>query len=60
MKKKFIIGIVSFMILGIILVFGINFYVKLSTKNQMITLDKAKNLNDVDCIFRLGAVVWGD
>ena len=60
MKKKFIIGIVSFMILGIILVFGINFYVKLSTKNQMITLDKAKNLNDVDCILILGAGVWGD
>lgn len=60
MKKKIIIGIVSLLILGIIFVFGINFYVKLSTKKQIISEDKANSLQDVDCILILGAGVWGD
>lgn len=60
MKKKIIIGIVSLLVLGIVLVFGINFYVKLSTKKQIITVAKIEQLNDVDCILILGAGVWGD
>lgn len=60
MKKKIIIGIVSLLVLGIVLVFGINFYVKLSTKKQIITVAKIGQLNDVDCILILGAGVWGD
>lgn len=60
MKKKIIIGIVSLLVLGIVLVFGINFYVKLSTKKQIITVAKIGQLKNVDCILILGAGVWGD
>lgn len=60
MKKKILIGSLFLLILGVVLVFGINFYVKLSTKKQILTEDKAKELNNVDCILILGAGVWGD
>ena len=60
MKNKIIMATASLLVLGIVLVFGINFYVKLSTKKQMITVAKAEQLSDVDCILILGAGIWGD
>ncbi len=60
MKKKICIIIISLFLLGTILVFGINGYVKLSTKKQIITESDALELKDVDCILILGAGVWGD
>ena len=40
--------------------FGINFYVKNSTKNQILNEDEYLKLQDVDCIIVLGAAIWGD
>ena len=54
--KCFLIGIV----IVIIFIFGINFYVKQSTKNRIIKNQEYKDLSDVDCIIILGAGVWGD
>ena len=57
MKK--IINIIFFLIiLGIILILGINYYVIQSTKNKII--ENTNNLNDFDAILVLGAGVWGD
>ena len=56
--KKIIIGLSVIFALFIGTVFGVNFYVKASTRNQIITVEKAKELNDVDCILVLGAAVW--
>lgn len=38
----------------------INDYVVLSTKNNTITIQEAKKLDNIDCIIVLGAGVWGD
>ena len=42
------------------MVFGINLFVKQSTKKQILTGEKASNLENVDCILILGAGVWKD
>jgi len=47
-------------VLGVIFVFGINAYVKGSTKNQIISEEYAKKIEDIDCILILGAGIWGD
>ena len=52
-------GIVVIIIIAII-VLGINLYVRLSTKKQIIKEDEYKELSDVDCIIILGAGIWGD
>lgn len=59
MKKVVIIVAVIIVIIGLI-VLGINFYVKLSTKNQIIENGDYSNLKDIDCIIILGAGIWGD
>ena len=40
-----------------VLAFGVNIYVRLKTKNSIISVDEAKKLEDVDCILVLGASV---
>lgn len=45
---------------GILFIFGINFYVVFSSKNRIITLEEAKNIQNIDCILVLGAGIWGD
>lgn len=52
-------GIVVIIIIAII-VLGINLYVRLSAKKQIIKEDEYKELSDVDCIIILGAGIWGD
>lgn len=43
-----------------LIVFVINIYVQLSTKNQIVANDDYSNLTDIDCIIVLGAGIWGD
>lgn len=59
MKKVMIVLAIIFTII-LLGVFGINFYVKASTKKQIIKDSDYTNLNDVDCIIILGAGIWGD
>ncbi len=59
MTKLLIIFGILFVV-GIIYVFGVNAYVKLSTKSQIIEDGDYSKLKDIDCILVLGAGVWGD
>lgn len=54
---KYVIIVVILILLSIL---AINFYVKLSTKKQIIENKDYSNLKDVDCIIVLGAGIWGD
>lgn len=58
--KKWIKIILFTIIVGVIFVFGINFYVVLSSKNRIITVEEAKNIQNIDCILVLGAGIWDD
>ena len=58
--KKIIIIILSLILLSIVGILTVNFYVVLSTKSRIISIDEAKDLTDVDCILVLGAGVYGD
>lgn len=58
--KKIIITLGLIFIIGILLVLGINFYVVLSTRNQIKDLESIKEIDDIDCIIVLGAGIWGD
>ncbi|MEF2641707.1 MAG: ElyC/SanA/YdcF family protein [Clostridia bacterium] len=59
MKKVLIYGIIIVAILMII-VLGINLYVKASTNKQILGENDYTKLSDIDCIIILGAGVWGD
>lgn len=59
MKKVIIFLVIMMVVIGLI-VLGINFYVKTSTKNQIIENGDYSNLKDIDCIIILGAGIWGD
>lgn len=58
--KKVIKYIVIVIAIILIIVLGINFYVKISTKNQIINENDYTKLSDIDCIIVLGAGIWGD
>lgn len=47
-------------LLGAATVFGINIYIKSSTKKKILTLEEASALEGIDCILILGAGVWGE
>lgn len=57
---KIIKYIIIFLAIVIVLVLIINFYVKLSTKKQIIEEKEAQKLENIDCIIVLGAGIWGD
>lgn len=59
MKKVLIYGIIIIAILMII-VLGINLYVRASTNKQILGENDYTKLSDIDCIIILGAGVWGD
>lgn len=59
MKKVIIFLVIIMVVIGLI-VLGINFYVKASTKDQIIENGDYSNLKDIDCIIILGAGIWGD
>ena len=56
--------VISIILIGLITVelifFGINLYVKQSTKNQIITNEDYYDFKDIDCILVLGAGIWGN
>ena len=59
MKKVIIIVAIIILVIGLI-VLGINFYVKSSTKKQIIADGDYSKLKDIDCIIILGAGIWGE
>lgn len=59
MKKVIIVVIIIMIVIGLIAL-GINFYVKASTKKQIIEDEEYSRLKDIDCIIVLGAGIWGD
>lgn len=62
-KKKVLriaIILIILLVLGLATVFGINTFIKTSSKKRFLSLEEATNLDDVDCILVLGAGVWGD
>lgn len=54
-----IIIIMILVFIGLLSVFGINYYVKYSVKDRIILSTEIKE-NDFDCILILGAGVWGE
>ena len=59
MKKKVLKYIIVVVIVAItVIIFGINLYVRLSTKKKIIKENEYSNLLDVDCIIILGAGIW--
>ena len=56
--KRFIISMFMLGIIGLVSIMAINFYVKKSTNQNIISKEEASNLEDVDCILILGAMVW--
>ena len=44
----------------LLLLLGVNVYVKAAVKDRIITVEEATKLSDVDCIIVLGAGVYGD
>ena len=60
MKKKVLKYIIIVIVAIAVIVLGINLYVRLSTKNQIIKENEYSNLSNVDCIIILGAGIWED
>lgn len=58
--KKLVIGILALGILGVFLLLSINQYIKQSVKKDILTMNQAEDLKDVDCILVLGAGVRED
>lgn len=58
--RKIIKYIIILAMVIILILFGINAYVKLTTRKQIIKLGDCSNIGDIDCIIVLGAGVWGD
>ena len=58
--KKIIMYFVIIAVILLIVFLSINFYVKASTKKQIINDSNYTNLKDIDCIIILGAGIWGD
>ena len=54
-------GIIVIVVIAVIavIVLGINLYVRLSTKKQIIKENEYSKLSDIDCIIILGAGIWG-
>lgn len=58
--KIIVIFGLALIVLIIAILLAINFFVKLSTKNQIIQDNDYSELGDIDCILVLGAGIWGD
>lgn len=58
--KKLLKYVIIVIIVIAIMVLGINLYVRISTKNQIIKENEYSKLSDIDCIIILGAGIWGD
>lgn len=62
MKKITKIAIIFLIIVIVVItiMLAINFYIKHTTKKQIIENDNYSNIKDADCIIVLGAGIWGD
>lgn len=62
MKKITKLAIIFLIIVIVIIttMLAINFYIKQTTKKQIIENENYSNIKDVDCIIVLGAGIWGD
>ena len=58
--KKVVLPIIILLIIILVFIIGINLYVKLSTKKQIIKDKDYSKLNDIDCILVLGCGIWGN
>ena len=58
--KRVVIVVLIIIAIIVVAVLGINFYVVLSTKNKIISEERAKQIEGVECILILGAGIWGD
>lgn len=55
--KRVLICILAVILAALCLVFGLNIYVKLKVKGDILTVEESAKLKDVDCIMVLGAAV---
>lgn len=55
--KRVIVTFVCLVIIAVLLLTGVNIYVKKSVKDRILSVEEACNLEDVDCIIILGASV---
>ncbi len=58
--KKILITLLILIIAMTCYVFGINHYVKSTTKNQIIKDNDYSDIQEIDCVIILGAGIWGD
>lgn len=58
--KILAITVIIFIIIIGIIVLGINEYIKVSTKDQIIKNGDYSKVENIDCILILGAGIWGD
>ena len=58
--KKIVRYLIIILIICMIIVLGINFYIKIFTEKQIIKNNDYSEIKDIDCIIVLGAGVWGD
>lgn len=56
-KKKVLIVLIALFVVGLLMVFGINAYVVMSTKDRIIDENEIANYDDIDAILVLGAYV---
>lgn len=54
-KAKIKKWIILSLIVGAFMIFAVNYFVKDSVKNEIISIEKSKGLTDIDCILVLGA-----
>lgn len=57
--KKIIKWVIASLLTLVIIIFGINFYIKIST-NKFIVDINSKNIENKDCVLVLGAGIWND
>lgn len=58
--KKVIMYVIIFLAIIGLAVLGINLYVKMSTKKQIVVENDYSKFEEIECILVLGAGVWGD
>ena len=58
--KIILLGVLGITFLALAIVLGINWFVLISTKKQIISNNDYAKLENVDCIVVLGAKIWGD
>jgi len=59
MRKLIMYGIIVIITI-VIIVLGVNLYVRLSTEKQILKENDYSELSNIDCIIILGAGIWGD